>query len=119
MKDLSLHILDLVENAIAAKAKKIEILIQEVPREDRLLIEIKDDGIGFQHSSFLRVEQHSAGEPILDAAAGIQELALGMDGDALRLEMKRDEWRVANEREDGIAPVGGWWIRWGHGSRCG
>jgi anti-sigma regulatory factor (Ser/Thr protein kinase) len=46
LKDLSLHILDLVENAIAAKAKKIEISIQEEPREDRLLIEIKDDGMG-------------------------------------------------------------------------
>lgn len=46
MEDLSLHILDLVENAIAAKAKKIEISIQEAPKEDRLVIEIKDDGMG-------------------------------------------------------------------------
>jgi signal transduction histidine kinase len=46
LKDLSLHILDLVENAIAARAKNIEILIQEEPREDRLVIEIKDDGMG-------------------------------------------------------------------------
>ena len=46
MEDLSLHILDLVENAIAAKAKKIEISIQEDPEEDCLVIEIKDDGMG-------------------------------------------------------------------------
>jgi anti-sigma regulatory factor (Ser/Thr protein kinase) len=46
LEDLSLHILDIVENAIAAKAKKIEILIIEEPKEDRLVIEIKDDGIG-------------------------------------------------------------------------
>jgi anti-sigma regulatory factor (Ser/Thr protein kinase) len=46
LEDLSLHILDIVENAIYAKAKKIDILVIEEPKEDRLVIEIKDDGIG-------------------------------------------------------------------------
>ena len=46
MEDLSLHILDLVENAIAAKAQKIGIWIREEPDEDRLVVEIRDDGIG-------------------------------------------------------------------------
>ena len=46
MEDLSLHILDIVENAIAAKAKKIDLLIREELNEDRLVIEIADDGIG-------------------------------------------------------------------------
>ncbi len=46
MEDLSLHILDIVENAIAAKAKKIDLLVREEPNEDRLVIEIADDGIG-------------------------------------------------------------------------
>jgi anti-sigma regulatory factor (Ser/Thr protein kinase) len=46
LEDLSLHILDIVENAISAKTKKIEIWVVEEPREDRLTIEIKDDGIG-------------------------------------------------------------------------
>ena len=51
MKDLSLHILDIVENAIAAKARKIEILVIEEPREDRLTIEIHDDGIGMDEQA--------------------------------------------------------------------
>jgi anti-sigma regulatory factor (Ser/Thr protein kinase) len=46
LEDLSLHILDIVENAIAAKAKKIDIVITEEPEQDRLAIEIKDDGMG-------------------------------------------------------------------------
>ena len=46
MEDLSLHILDIVENAIAAKARKIEISILERPEEDWLSIEIGDDGLG-------------------------------------------------------------------------
>ncbi len=46
MDDLSLHILDIVENAIAAKAQRIEILVAEKPEEDQLTIEVRDDGIG-------------------------------------------------------------------------
>ena len=46
MEDLSLHILDIVENAISAKAKKVDILVMEEPGKDQLTIEIKDDGIG-------------------------------------------------------------------------
>lgn len=46
MEDLSLHILDIVENAISAKAKRIDILVIEEPKEDQFVIEIKDDGIG-------------------------------------------------------------------------
>ncbi|NWG02734.1 MAG: ATP-binding protein [Syntrophaceae bacterium] len=50
MEDLSLHILDIVENAISAKAKRIDILVMEEPKEDRLVIEIKDDGIGMDEA---------------------------------------------------------------------
>lgn len=46
MEDLSLHILDIVENAIAARARRIEIVVCEEPRQNRLTIEIRDDGIG-------------------------------------------------------------------------
>jgi len=46
LEDLSLHVLDIVENAIAAKAKKIDVSIREELNEDRLVIEIIDDGIG-------------------------------------------------------------------------
>jgi anti-sigma regulatory factor (Ser/Thr protein kinase) len=46
LEDLSLHILDIVGNAIAAKAKKIGISIIEEPKRDQLVIEIEDDGIG-------------------------------------------------------------------------
>jgi anti-sigma regulatory factor (Ser/Thr protein kinase) len=46
LEDLSLHILDIVENAVAARAKRIEILVVEEPGKNRLTIEIRDDGIG-------------------------------------------------------------------------
>ncbi len=37
-----------MENAIAARAKKINLLIKEELNEDRLVIEIADDGIGME-----------------------------------------------------------------------
>ena len=46
MEELSLHILDLVENCIAAGAKCVEIRVRENRQEDLLSIEIADDGSG-------------------------------------------------------------------------
>lgn len=46
MEDLSLHILDIAENSIAAGAKSLEISIREDASEDMLTIEIVDDGKG-------------------------------------------------------------------------
>jgi anti-sigma regulatory factor (Ser/Thr protein kinase) len=46
VEDLSLHILDVVENAVAANASRVEVTVVEEPGKDRLEIEIKDDGIG-------------------------------------------------------------------------
>ena len=46
MEELSLHILDLAENAIAAGVKRIQIRIREDRQKDRLVIEIGDDGSG-------------------------------------------------------------------------
>ncbi len=46
MQDLSLHILDVVENSIAASASRIVIRIAEDTRKDRLFLEIKDNGQG-------------------------------------------------------------------------
>lgn len=46
MEDLSLHILDIAENSIAAQARKIEIRIEEDQEKDLLTVEISDDGKG-------------------------------------------------------------------------
>ncbi|MDR2006171.1 MAG: ATP-binding protein [Acidaminococcales bacterium] len=46
MRDLSLHILDLVQNAVAAGGKNISLLIEEDEKKDFLTIAVKDDGKG-------------------------------------------------------------------------
>jgi signal transduction histidine kinase len=51
MEDLSLHILDVVENSIAAMARRIEIRIEENQASDLVTIEIKDDGNGMDEQT--------------------------------------------------------------------
>ncbi|MCD4818773.1 MAG: ATP-binding protein [Candidatus Cloacimonetes bacterium] len=55
MEDLSLHILDVVENSIAANASKIEIKIVEKISKDILIIEIKDNGRGMNEETMNNV----------------------------------------------------------------
>lgn len=51
MEDLSLHLLDIVENSIAAQAKNIRILIREDRTNDLFSLEIIDDGRGMDRDS--------------------------------------------------------------------
>lgn len=46
MQDISLHILDIVENSIRASARTIKIRIEENIEEDWLTLEIEDNGKG-------------------------------------------------------------------------
>ncbi len=55
MEDLSLHILDIVENSIRAKASRIEIKVIEDIRKDLLTIEIKDNGQGIDEETVKKV----------------------------------------------------------------
>ena len=51
MEDLSLHILDVVENSVRALAKRIEIRIDENVEKDRLTVEIEDNGQGMDEET--------------------------------------------------------------------
>lgn len=55
MKELSLHILDIVQNSIKAEATLIEIKIIEAIKKDCLIIEIKDNGKGMSRDLLKKV----------------------------------------------------------------
>ncbi len=55
MEDLSLHILDIVENSIRAKASRIEIKVIEDMAKDLLMIEIKDNGQGIDEETIKKI----------------------------------------------------------------
>ncbi len=48
MRELSLHILDLVENSLRAQATTIVVMVEARPADDRLRIVIEDDGTGLR-----------------------------------------------------------------------
>jgi K+-sensing histidine kinase KdpD len=99
LKDLSLHILDLVENAIAAKAKKIEISIQEDPEEDRLVIEIKDDGVGMDHEA-----SQKAVDPFFTTRSS-RRVGLGLSLMAQAAREAGGRLRIESELEKGTKVV--------------
>ncbi|MBC7234854.1 MAG: ATP-binding protein [Chloroflexi bacterium] len=55
MRELSLHILDIVENSIEAGATRVEILVNEDSRANRLTIVVEDNGRGMDAETLKRV----------------------------------------------------------------
>ena len=88
MQDLSLHILDIVENSLAAGAQRIEIRIEEDLGADRMAIEIVDDGSGMDEKMMEQaldpffttktVRRVGLGLPLLAEACRICEGELGL-----------------------------------------
>lgn len=56
MRDLSLHLLDILQNAIKAQATSIWVLIEEFPEADRLTLTVKDNGIGMSKAILQQVQ---------------------------------------------------------------
>ncbi|HEY5586143.1 MAG TPA: ATP-binding protein [Ruminiclostridium sp.] len=56
MRDLSLHILDIVQNSIKANASVITIHMGEKAENKQLVLEIADNGIGMDNDFLTRVE---------------------------------------------------------------
>ena len=79
MKELSLHILDIIQNSVNAGASIIEIEIEEEQKEDIFRFSVKDNGCGMS-ADFLRkvkdpftttrtTRKTGLGIPLLEAAA--------------------------------------------------
>ena len=72
MKEISLHILDIVQNSIAAEAEQVEIIIAEKTKKNLLKIEIIDDGLGMNKS-----EQKEVLDPFVTSRT-TREVGLGL-----------------------------------------
>lgn len=51
MRELALHILDVLQNAREAGATRVELTVEEDPTEDRLVIEVRDNGKGMDRQT--------------------------------------------------------------------
>lgn len=56
MNDLAMHLADIVQNSIRAKARLIDISFTENSEEDTLLFKVKDDGNGMSPDILYRVD---------------------------------------------------------------
>jgi signal transduction histidine kinase len=65
VKDLSLHILDVVENSVRAEAKLVEISVTEDLDGDVFVLRIEDDGKGMETEARLR-----AADPFFTTKSG-------------------------------------------------
>ena len=72
MQDLSLHILDIVENSIRAGAGRVEIRLTEDEENDLLTVSIRDDGKGMDPQTLRR-----AADPFFTAKPG-RRFGLGL-----------------------------------------
>ncbi len=71
MRELALHILDLVENAIRAGATVIAVTVEEQPQIDRLTLAVEDNGPG------LAVSAQTAADPFYTTKEG-KKTGLGL-----------------------------------------
>lgn len=55
MRELSLHLLDIAENSVAAGARNIKISVREDLVADRLALSVKDDGKGMDAQTAARI----------------------------------------------------------------
>lgn len=56
MNDLSLHIIDIIQNSLSAGAKRIGLAVKEDVHADKLTITIEDDGKGMSPEIVARLE---------------------------------------------------------------
>jgi len=59
VEDLSLHILDVVENSLRSEARLVQILVIEDVKQDWLTLEVKDDGKGMDPEKCARAADPS------------------------------------------------------------
>ena len=86
MYDLSLHLLDLIENATRAGASAVRLTVAESPKEDTLTIVLEDDGPG------LAVAPDAATDPFYTTKDG-KRTGLGLS--LFRAAVERAAGRLA------------------------
>lgn len=98
MRELALHILDVVENSLRAGAGIIQVIVDEQPGEDTLRIDVEDDGPG------LPVSVEDAVDPFFTSKEG-KRTGLGLSLFKFRAEQAGGSFRVEK------SPLGGCAVR--------
>jgi signal transduction histidine kinase len=117
MRDISLHILDIMENAINARASRIVVRVVEDQRADRLTVEIKDNGPGMTeeiaktaHDPFFTTKpgkRFGLGLSLLRQAAREGGGDLEIESDPKRGTVIRAVWRLSHPDRKPLGDIDG------------
>ena len=95
MNELALHILDIAQNSIRAKASLVQIKLTEKPEADEYLIEIKDDGQGMSQE---QLEQ--ASDPFFTSRTR-RKVGLGLSLIKHNAELTDGDFQLSSEENRG------------------
>jgi K+-sensing histidine kinase KdpD len=109
MQDLSLHLLDVVENSLRAGAKQVEISLVEDVERDSLTLQVRDDGKGMPPEVCSR-----ASDPFFTTKPG-KRVGLGLSLLAQAARQAGGEFHVSSAPEAGTTVRAT--FRWGHPDR--
>jgi len=88
MKELSLHILDILQNSITAGATLVELDLNEQPEEDFLEFSITDNGCGMDEETVKRVtDPFTTGRTTRKVGLGIPLLKLAAENTGGKIEI--------------------------------
>jgi hypothetical protein len=96
LRELSLHILDLIENSVRAGATLVAVTVEEEPEWDMLRIEVEDNGPG------LPVPAETATDPFYTTKEG-KRLGLGLALFRFRIEQSGGELALSRSLLGGTA----------------
>ena len=94
LRDISLHIMDLCENSIKAKANKVEVFIKADFEKDELIVRISDNGVGMDEEMLKNVQDpFTTGRTTRNVGLGIPffKLACEMTGGNIEIWSKQNE----------------------------
>lgn len=96
MREIALHILDLIENSIRAGATVISVAVEEEPDQDLLLLSVEDNGPG------LGVSGATAADPFFTTKGG-KKTGLGLSLLKFRTEQAGGSFRLEASALGGLA----------------
>jgi anti-sigma regulatory factor (Ser/Thr protein kinase) len=105
VEDLSLHILDIAENAVRAEAKRIEVILTRDDGHDLLTLEIRDNGKGMDKETLTRTR---------DPFFTTKQKKTGLGIPLLAQSAEQTGGRLSIESQAGVGTVVTTTFRWCH-----
>lgn len=93
MQDISLHLLDIIENSVRARARNIKLRVINSPRDNRLRLIVEDDGTGMDPETLAQAQ-----DPFYTSKVErIKKVGLGIPLFKQNAELSAGTFHIASE----------------------